>query len=90
VSVMGTKRLSMKIIDNKDKIKVDPSSIPLYGRAWKQTWQCKPAAYLVSDSAFLIQFLCSILILFSLHRLWLTVSLYCVSSIQQSYFGLVV
>jgi hypothetical protein len=29
----------MKIIDNKDRIKVDPSSVPLYGRAWKQTGQ---------------------------------------------------
>jgi hypothetical protein len=36
---MGTKRLRMKIMDNKDRIKVDPSSVPLYGRAWKQTGQ---------------------------------------------------
>jgi hypothetical protein len=34
VRVMGTKRVRMKIIDNKDRIKVDPSSIPLYGKAW--------------------------------------------------------
>jgi len=57
---------------------------------WRFSVSCKPAAYSVSDSAFLIQFLCSVLILFSLHQLQLTVSLYCLSSIQQSYFGLVV
>jgi hypothetical protein len=39
MSVVGTKRLSMKIIDDKDRIKVDPSSVPLYGKAWKQTGQ---------------------------------------------------
>jgi hypothetical protein len=29
----------VKIIDNKDRIKVDPSSVPLYGKAWKQMGQ---------------------------------------------------
>ena len=35
----GWKVSRMKIRGNKDRIKVDPSSVPLYGKAWKQTGQ---------------------------------------------------